>query len=183
MRSRHSAQAQAAARREGADAPNLGAISDELASLATDVEGADRAPTAAQEHVLTTAANELAAARIRCVEGDSRENELVRTQPRTCSGLRISRKSMFRLPMKSALSVSRSEGKGFALSPQGRLNCSYSAKTAITGGHEEPALTMTCRGDPSRRPAKLPPLKWGLKADDQTDRRDHPEGLLACAPR
>jgi len=38
---------------KGESAPNLGAIGDAFASLATDVEGADRAPTAPQEQVLT----------------------------------------------------------------------------------------------------------------------------------
>jgi len=38
---------------KGESAPNLGAISEGLASLSTDVEGADRAPTSAQERVLT----------------------------------------------------------------------------------------------------------------------------------
>ncbi len=37
---------------KGEAAPNLGAISEVLASLASDIEGADRAPTAPQEHVL-----------------------------------------------------------------------------------------------------------------------------------
>jgi photosystem II stability/assembly factor-like uncharacterized protein len=38
---------------KGESAPNLSAISDGLASLATDIEGADRAPTKPQEEVLT----------------------------------------------------------------------------------------------------------------------------------
>jgi hypothetical protein len=38
---------------KGETAPNLGAISEALASLATDIEGADRAPTAPQEQMLT----------------------------------------------------------------------------------------------------------------------------------
>jgi hypothetical protein len=37
----------------GEDAPGLGAISEVLSSLATDIEGADRAPTAAQGLVLS----------------------------------------------------------------------------------------------------------------------------------
>jgi hypothetical protein len=38
---------------KGEAAPNLGAIGDALASLATDVEGADRPPTKPQDEVLT----------------------------------------------------------------------------------------------------------------------------------
>ncbi|MFI4970145.1 MAG: WD40/YVTN/BNR-like repeat-containing protein, partial [Lysobacterales bacterium] len=37
---------------KGESAPNLGAIDEALASLATDIEGADRAPTAPQEQML-----------------------------------------------------------------------------------------------------------------------------------
>ena len=38
---------------KGEAAPNLGAIGDALASLATDVEGADHPPTKPQEEMLT----------------------------------------------------------------------------------------------------------------------------------
>jgi photosystem II stability/assembly factor-like uncharacterized protein len=59
---------------KGVSAPNLGAISDEFASLATDVEGADRAPTAAQQQVLADYRGRLA----RAIEewNARRENDL-----------------------------------------------------------------------------------------------------------
>jgi photosystem II stability/assembly factor-like uncharacterized protein len=47
---------------KGEAAPNLSAIGDALASLATDVEGADRAPTTPQQDVLTTYRTRLDAA-------------------------------------------------------------------------------------------------------------------------
>jgi photosystem II stability/assembly factor-like uncharacterized protein len=47
---------------KGEAAPNLGAIGEALASLATDIEGADRSPTAAQQQVLTDYRSRLNAA-------------------------------------------------------------------------------------------------------------------------
>ena len=47
---------------KGEAAPNLGAVDDALASLATDVEGADRAPTDPQQHVLADYRERLARA-------------------------------------------------------------------------------------------------------------------------
>ena len=60
---------------KGAGAPNLGAIGELLASLATDVEGSDRVPPAAQEQVLADSRERLA--RATATWKAVQENELV----------------------------------------------------------------------------------------------------------